>query len=40
MKTSEIARMVGVHPNTVRLYEARGYIAPVPRAGNGYRQGR
>jgi len=28
---------VGVHPNTVRLYEEWGYLPPVPRAANGYR---
>lgn len=37
-KTSEIAKLAGVHPNTVRLYEAQGYLSPVPRAVNGYRQ--
>lgn len=36
-KTSQIAKMVGIHPNTVRLYEELGYLPPVPRAGNGYR---
>lgn len=38
LKTSDIAREVGVHVNTVRLYEQRGYLPPVPRAANGYRQ--
>jgi DNA-binding transcriptional MerR regulator len=37
-KTSQIARQCGVHPNTVRLYEELGFLPPVPRAGNGYRQ--
>jgi DNA-binding transcriptional MerR regulator len=37
-RTSEIARTVGVHPNTVRLYEAIGLLQPVPRARNGYRR--
>ncbi|MFX4260913.1 MerR family DNA-binding transcriptional regulator [Pelotomaculum propionicicum] len=36
-KTSQIAALCGVHPNTVRLYEELGYIPPVPRAKNGYR---
>lgn len=36
-KTSEIAKMVHIHSNTVRLYEEWGYISPVPRASNGYR---
>jgi len=35
--TSEIARMMGLHPNTVMLYEKWGYIASVPRKENGYR---
>ncbi|MEE1130624.1 MAG: MerR family transcriptional regulator [Caryophanon sp.] len=37
MRTNEIAQAVGVHVNTVRLYEEWGYIAPVPRLANGYR---
>jgi DNA-binding transcriptional MerR regulator len=36
-KTSQIAALCRVHPNTVRLYEELGYIPPVPRAVNGYR---
>lgn len=35
--TSEIARAVGVHPNTVRLYEEWGFLPPVPRSASGYR---
>lgn len=35
--TSEIARMIEIHPNTVMLYEKWGYIAPVERKENGYR---
>lgn len=38
LKTADIATLVGVHPNTVRLYEARGYLSPVPRSRSGYRQ--
>jgi DNA-binding transcriptional MerR regulator len=38
LRTSEIARELGVHPNTVRLYESWGYLSEVPRGGNGYRQ--
>lgn len=38
MYTTEVAKTVGIHPNTVRLYEAWGYISPVQRAANGYRQ--
>jgi len=37
LRTSEIAQAAGVHPNTVRLYEAWGYIAPVLRSPSGYR---
>lgn len=35
--TSEISKIVGIHPNTVMLYEKWGYIAPVERKENGYR---
>ena len=35
--TSEIARAVGVHPNTVRKYEQWGFLPPIPRNTNGYR---
>jgi DNA-binding transcriptional MerR regulator len=37
LRTLDIARAVGVHPNTVRLYEAWGLLPPIPRAPNGYR---
>jgi DNA-binding transcriptional MerR regulator len=37
LKTSDIANKVGVHVNTVRLYEARGFLSPVPRSSTGYR---
>lgn len=37
LKTSEIARIIGVHPNTVRLYEQWGFLPPIPRKANGYR---
>lgn len=36
-KTTEIAALVGVHPNTVRIYEEWGFISSVPRKANGYR---
>lgn len=36
-RTVDIARAVGVHPNTVRLYEQWGFLPAVPRAPNGYR---
>ncbi len=38
LRTSDLARAVGVHPNTVRLYEAWGYLPPLPRSEAGYRQ--
>ncbi|MBN1429011.1 MAG: MerR family DNA-binding transcriptional regulator [Anaerolineae bacterium] len=37
LRTSDIARATGVHPNTVRLYEEWGYLSPVPRSRSGYR---
>lgn len=37
LKTTDIARSVGIHPNTVRLYEAWGFLPPIPRTPNGYR---
>lgn len=36
-KTHEIARLTGIHPNTVRLYERVGLITPPERLKNGYR---
>lgn len=36
-KTSEVAKIIGVHPNTVRLYEQWKLIPTVLRASNGYR---
>jgi DNA-binding transcriptional MerR regulator len=35
--TSEIAKAVGVHPNTVRLYEEWGFLPSIPRSFSGYR---
>jgi DNA-binding transcriptional MerR regulator len=37
LSASKIAKAVGCHPNTVRLYEQWGLLPPVPRAANGYR---
>lgn len=37
LRTSDIAKAVGVHPNTVRLYEEWGFLPPVPRSPSGYR---
>lgn len=36
-KTSEVARIIGIHPNTVRLYEEYGLIPKPKRQKNGYR---
>lgn len=35
--TSEVAKLMGVHPNTIMLYEKWGYIISVERKENGYR---
>jgi DNA-binding transcriptional MerR regulator len=37
LRTSDIANAVGVHPNTVRLYEEWGFLPPIPRSPSGYR---
>lgn len=37
LRTTELARAVGVHPNTVRLYAEWGLIPPVERSPSGYR---
>lgn len=36
-KTAEVARIIGIHPNTVRLYEKLGLIPKPERQANGYR---
>jgi len=36
-KTSEVARIIGIHPNTVRLYEELKLIPKPVRQQNGYR---
>lgn len=36
-KTSEIAAIIGIHPNTVRLYEKLALIPKPKRLSNGYR---
>jgi DNA-binding transcriptional MerR regulator len=36
-KTIEIARLIGIHPNTVRLYEDIEFISKPDRKPNGYR---
>lgn len=35
--TSEVSKMIGIHPNTVRLYEKLGLIPTPERKTNGYR---
>lgn len=37
LRTIDIARRVGVHVNTIRHYEALGYLPEVPRGKNRYR---
>ncbi len=37
LRTSEVAAAVGVHPNTVRMYEAWGLLPQIPRTSSGYR---
>ena len=36
-RTAQVAKATGIHPNTVRLYEALGLIPEAKRQGNGYR---
>lgn len=38
LTTGAVARILSVHPNTLRWYEAAGYLPSVPRAANGYRR--
>jgi len=38
LRTSDVAKAAGAHPNTVRLYEQWGFLPPVPRSPTGYRQ--
>ena len=38
LRTSEVARLAGVSPDTIRLYERRGLLARPRRTANGYRQ--
>ena len=35
--TSEVAKIIGIHPNTVRMYEEWGLIPLAERKPNGYR---
>lgn len=36
-KTSDVAKLFDIHPNTVRLYEEWGLLPAVPRSPSGYR---
>src|SRR5207253_2161517 len=38
LRTSDLARAVGVHPNTVRRYVDRGLLPPVAYSPAGYRR--
>jgi lactoylglutathione lyase len=38
LRTNDLAKELSVHVNTIRLYEASGFLSPVPRGTNGYRQ--
>lgn len=38
LRTSQLAKAVGVHPNTVRRYVERGFLPPVNRSPSGYRR--
>jgi len=38
MRSGELARMVGVSPDTLRHYERLGLLPKVPRSDNGYRE--
>src|SRR5215208_3757367 len=38
LSTSQLARRVGVHPNTVRRYVEKGFLPPVGRSPAGYRR--
>jgi DNA-binding transcriptional MerR regulator len=37
LRTGDIAKALGVHVNTIRLYEASGFLPEIPRGKNGYR---
>ena len=38
LRTSDLAKAVGIHPNTVRLYVEWGLLPPVERSPAGYRR--
>ena len=35
--TTDVAKIIGIHPNTVRMYEEWGLIPLAERKSNGYR---
>lgn len=37
LRTSDLGKAVGLHPNTVRLYEEWGFLPSIPRSPSGYR---
>ena len=37
LRTSDLAKAVGIHPNTVRLYVDWGLLPPVEKSPSGYR---
>lgn len=36
-KTAQIAKLIGVHPNTIRFYEQMSLLPAIPRTQSGYR---
>lgn len=38
LRTSDLAKDLGVHVNTIRLYESWGFLPAIPRGENRYRQ--
>lgn len=36
-KTAQIAKLIGVHPNTIRFYEEMELLPAIPRTESGYR---
>jgi DNA-binding transcriptional MerR regulator len=37
LRSGDVARLVGISPDTLRLYERRGLLPSPPRSANGYR---
>jgi DNA-binding transcriptional MerR regulator len=36
-RTAQVAKIIGVHPNTIRFYEEMGLLPVIPRTKSGYR---